>query len=143
MRKALALLTAAVALLLGCGDSGSDEDQITTAIESYAEAISDDDGEAFCGTLTEELRNAIGPDTEDCDRAVAAARATQGDSFDPEVEDIVVKGGSATARMRSGGDTWDVKLERGDDQWLIGVFARFPNGPESPGSAGTSEDSSG
>ena len=119
MRQPLAVLTALVLALsvgIGCGDDddggssgGSDEDQITEAIGTFA-----DGGPAACDVLTDEYVEELVGGRDQCEE-----EAGETDDVDVEVENVQVDGDTATADGTVDGETATLTLEKDGDDWKI------------------------
>ncbi len=123
MRSTAAALTALVCavLLVACGGSGSDEDQIRDVVQDFGEAANDKDAGAICGlVVSKELE-----DEEDCEKRVDKEGLIGGleSVKDIEIRDIKVDGDSATAKIKATlGDQTDEgpgKFRKVDGEWKL------------------------
>lgn len=102
------------------GDPG-----VTAAIDEFAEAVADGDGDAACERLTEDAQEEIaqGQDCEDVIEFVSGALDDEDkdELRDIEPEDVEVDGDTATATIPEvveGGED-EIELVREDGDWLI------------------------
>jgi hypothetical protein len=115
MRLPLAVLTALVLALASCGgdddSSGgdSDEDQVTAAIDTFAEG-----GSGACDVLTDEYIETLFGGRDECEKA-----AGEGEGSDVEVENVEIDGDTATAEGTADGSTATLTLQKDGDDWKI------------------------
>lgn len=117
MRAAgLALAIAAGLLVAGCGgdEGGSPED----AVEAYADAARDADGEAACELISSASVEAIEEFGDDCPAAFEEFGG--GDVPDDlEIGEVTEDGDTATVETTGDGETTEIPLVREDDEWKI------------------------
>jgi hypothetical protein len=127
VRRLLALLLVLPALLAGCGASGDDsasdfqgeERKVADVVEDLEEAATEDEPKRICeGLLAKEVVDGI---EGDCAKAVEKA-IDDADTFTLTVEDVTVKGTTATARVETGDDEEaieEITLVKEGDGWRI------------------------
>ena len=131
--KGYAAVLAVAMVFAACGDGGSDEQQITTAIKEYMRAFANGDGDEACDHLTDERREEMEQGLKQvageasCDalsKVVDQIEETDPGGLDKlheiEVEDIKVTGDTATAWPTYHGERADqAKLRRVDGEWKL------------------------
>ena len=137
MRRAAAVLAAALALA-GCGDSGpTEEEQVRTTLTAFSRATAAKDYQALCDrllapSLIADLKK-IGLPCE------IALQQGLGDVKQPRliVGDVKVEGKKATAQVRSSAEgqapsSDTVELERTEKGWRISSLATPSEGGPAP-----------
>ncbi|HEX8083931.1 MAG TPA: hypothetical protein VF529_06535 [Solirubrobacteraceae bacterium] len=125
----LVVLALILGLLAGCGgttDSSGDfegaEQDVATTIEDLEEAAQEDEPRRICqALLAKAVVQRIEASGADCTKAVDKA-LDQTDTFSLTVEDVEVRGSTATARVETGVDeekVETVELVREGDAWKI------------------------
>ena len=123
VRAFLTILLAASALTVAaCGES--EEDKAKSSVEDYLKAVENGDGDKACGLVTAQTKKRIERSGRKCGETISSLNQGPGKTLltalkGAEVENVKVKGDTATAQIKLKGLTQTVDLQEEDGKWKL------------------------
>lgn len=122
-RALLTILLAALAVTVtACGES--EADRAKSSVEDYLHAVQDGDGGKACGLLTDRAKQAIERSGPRCAQAISSIKNGAASQLasrlkDAKVENVKVKGDTASAEIKLDPITQTVNLVKQDGKWKL------------------------